>query len=115
MFLFVADQARNAQDRIVGTVRMPAGARIVHAGARPPDGKLAIWAECTSLEIPDSSLVAVRLLILKHDDEIPPDHVYRGYILSAPILFIYEDVKGRDRRGIPRDRQEGDGHPGGAA
>lgn len=104
--MFVADLERSAQDRIVGTVRMPAGAQIIHAGASPPEGKLAIWAETTSLEVPESSLTAVRLLILRHGDEIPPDHVYRGYILSNPILFIYEDTKGRDKRGVPRDRQK---------
>lgn len=102
MFMFVADATRNAQDRVVGTVRMPPGARVVHAGASPPEGKLAVWAECTSMELAEKDMQAYRLVILLHGDEIPPDHEYRGYILASPILFLYEDVKARDRKGIPR-------------
>ncbi len=104
MFMFVADKTRNAQDRIVGTVRMPPGARVIHAGASPPEGKLAVWAETTSLALDEKDMQAFRLIILRHGDEIPPDHVYRGYILSNPLLFLYEDVKARDRKGVSHER-----------
>lgn len=89
MFEFKADKVR-VHGRIRGTVRMPHGARIIHIGANPPKGELCVWAECTSLVIGDGDHIDVTLLILRHDDEVPPGHVYRGYILANPMLFVYQ-------------------------
>lgn len=100
MFYFERDEMLNAQGRITGVVRMPPGANVIHAGAAPPDGKLAVWVECTSLELAEKDMKEFRLVILKHDDEIPSDHVHRGHILANPVLFMYEDVKARDRKGV---------------
>jgi hypothetical protein len=85
---FVADKFK-VRNRITGTVTLPVGAKIVHVGADPEErGNVSVWAEVTSLEIPGSA--AVPLLILKAGDEVPDNCVFRGMLLAAPMLLIYE-------------------------
>jgi len=88
--MFVADRVRLNQ-RLTGTITVPADAKIVYCGASPSDkGNLAIWAEVPSIELPKSAMITIPMIILKAGDEIPEGATYRGYLLAVPILLVYE-------------------------
>lgn len=92
---FKADSVR-LNDRIIGSVRLPPNSRIIHAGAAPPKGELCIWAEVPSIALGEQTFDEYRLIILRHDDEIPDGWEFRGHILSNPILFFYQYVGEND-------------------
>jgi len=88
---FVRDPVR-VGNRITGTADLPPHSRIIHCGASPPEGNLCLWAEVPSIEVPDTAMEKISIIILRHDDEVPQDCEYRGYILANPILLVYEHV-----------------------
>jgi len=79
-----------AGQMITGKVSIPPDAKIVHCGARMPEGSLCLWAEVSEIETPH---VDMEFAILKAEDRIPKGYEFRGHILSTPLLFVYQKVE----------------------
>lgn len=89
-FLFEQSAVRVA-DRIIGIIRMPSNAQILHVGADPADkGNIALWAEVPEIALPTTQEIVRQFIVLRNEDRIPTGFVFRTHIMAVPLLFVYE-------------------------